>query len=264
MAGEVSNSKEGEKLDKILSHLDSVHKRLDAMEEGYADSKKRLDAACERMDATDKARADAEEQTKEQERADAARKDAEKEEEEKKAKADAARKDAEDKEKEDKAKADAARADSADLATQIADLRKQIPVELAEEDRARFVDVQSKAERVAQAFGDFAPRWMSGESLPQYRQRLLSKFKQHSADWKGVDLAKLGDDALAVAETKIYADAWGAATRPVNIEGGTLREVTENDRTGRKITRFYGDPEACWGPFKQPARHVTGWNTKFN
>lgn len=259
----VDSGKEGEKLDTILSHLDSLHKRMDAADKERADSAKRFDAACERMDGFDKARKDAEEQTKEQERADAEAKvkaDAAEEE----AKADKSRKDAEDKEKEEKAKADAAHADSnASLRARLDALDKRT-VEMPEADRALFVDAQSKAERVAQAFGDSAPRWVSGESLPQYRQRLLGKFKQHSADWKGVELAKLGDDALAVAETKIYADAWQAAIRPANVEGGMLREVTDTDRTGRKITRFYGDPEACWSHFKQPARHVTGWNTKFN
>lgn len=262
------SGKEGATLDKILSHLDGINKRMDSMEEGMADSRKRVDAACERMDAADKARADAEEQTKEQERADAEAKeakvkaDAAAEEEDK---ADKARKDAEKEEEGKKAKADAARADSnSDLHAKIADLQKRIPVELAEADRALFVDAQSKAERVAQAFGDSAPRWVSGETLTQYRQRLLGKFKSHSKAWKDADLRDFKDSALDTVETQVYADAWQAAIRPANVEGGMLREVTENDRTGRKITRFYGDPEACWGPFKQPARHVTGWNTKFN
>ena len=44
---------------------------------------------------------------------------------------------------------------------------------------------------------------------------------------------------------------------------GILREVITTDDTGRRIRRFFGDPEACWGPFKQIPRHITGWNTKF-
>ena len=43
---------------------------------------------------------------------------------------------------------------------------------------------------------------------------------------------------------------------------GTVREVIEIDRAGRRISRFYGDPEAVWAPFKQVPRRVTGWNTK--
>jgi hypothetical protein len=51
---------------------------------------------------------------------------------------------------------------------------------------------------------------------------------------------------------------------PAHVPQGQLAEYTETDRTGRVITRFAGDPDACWGMFKQPTRLVTGWNTKFN
>jgi hypothetical protein len=267
---ELTNSKEGEKLDTILSHLDSLHKRMDAAD------KERADAAT-RLDSWDKARKDAEEKEKDEKaKADAARKDAEEKEKEEKVKADAAkeedekkadaaRKDAEDKEKE-KAKADAARADAGGiLSAKIADLERRMPVELPEADRARLVDAQSKAERVAQAFGDSAPRWTNSENELQYRVRLLGKFKSHSPKYKESDLSKIGDAvAFTVAEDTIYADAWDAAIRPVSVEGGVLREVVETDRTGRKISRFYGDPSAAWDDFKIPARLVTGWNTKFN
>lgn len=40
---------------------------------------------------------------------------------------------------------------------------------------------------------------------------------------------------------------------------GQLVELFVTDRTGRKISRFVGDPEACWGQFKAPLRRVTGF-----
>jgi hypothetical protein len=43
---------------------------------------------------------------------------------------------------------------------------------------------------------------------------------------------------------------------------GILREVFEIDRAGRRIALFYGDPELCWGHFKQIPRRITGWNPK--
>jgi hypothetical protein len=135
---------------------------------------------------------------------------------------------------------------------------------LRQDSHASFIEAQARADKVAQVFGDSAPRWNDGESLPRYRQRLLGKFKQHSADWKGVELAKLGDDALAVAETKIYADAMAALHDPHTVPAGTLREIIETDRTGRRISRFVGDPEACWSFFKAPVRYVLGINTKGN
>ena len=91
-----------EKLDAIAAHLDSLHKRMDESDKDRADSMKRMDAACAKMDAFEKARADAEKEEEEKKKADAARKDAEDKEKEEKAKADA-----EEKVKADKAKADA-------------------------------------------------------------------------------------------------------------------------------------------------------------
>ncbi len=282
-----TTSKEGEKLDLVLKHLDSLHKRMDAYETKKADA--------EEPDASQK-KADAEDDEDEEVEADAdgaaealaeegeprkarkrARKDAGADEalgEEREAnklkrndkkRADKSRKDAGDEEdEEDEEMRGDSRADAADLRRQIADLERRIPAEMPEEDRARFVDAQAKAERVAQAFGDSAgaARWVNGETLLQYQRRLLGKFKDHSPAWKSVDLAKLDSDALAVAERQIYADAMRAAMNPESVEGGSLRQVITTDDTGRRIRKFYGDPEACWGAFKQPARIVTGWNTK--
>jgi len=151
---------------------------------------------------------------------------------------------------------------TADIERQLADLRRRIPADLPEEDRRKFIEAQSRAERAAQAFGDSAPHWVSGENLLQYRRRLLGPFKQHSSTWRGVELSRLDADALNVAEPKIYADAWDAVNNPATVPEGTLREIVETDRTGRRISRFVGSPEACWGQFKAPAKLVVGWRTK--
>ena len=137
---------------------------------------------------------------------------------------------------------------------------------MTDEDRARFVDAQVKADRVAQAFGDSAgaPRWQQGETLPQYQRRLLGKFKAHSASWKDKDLTKVDASVLDIAENQIYADAMAVAMNPATIGPGMLREEVQTDRTGRRITRFHGDPEACWGPFKQPGRRITNVRTDFS
>jgi hypothetical protein len=129
-------------------------------------------------------------------------------------------------------------------------------------DSTAFIGAQIKAERVAQAFGDSAgaPRWMNGEQLGDYRLRLLSPYKRHSQAWAAVPVEAL-DGVLDVAETQIYADALVAASSPSVIGAGQLREVIEVDRTGRRITKFAGDPEACWGPFKQAPLRVTGFDT---
>lgn len=192
-----------EKLDKILSQLDSLHRRMDALEDDPEDGDRDGDPLAEKGTP---------------------------------------------------------RRDAARVERQLADLERRIPAEVSKSDREKFVDAQAKAERVARAFGDSSSRWVNGETLTEYRQRLLSKVKEHSARWKGVDVRKLTGAALDTAETQVYADAWAAATDASNVPVGTLRQVIEVDETGRTIRKFYGDPEACWGPFKQPTRIVTAWN----
>jgi hypothetical protein len=122
-----------------------------------------------------------------------------------------------------------------------------------------FLAAQSKAQRVALAHGDSAPGPVQGETLTQYRVRLATPFQLHSATWSRVRLSSLAPDALKVAEDAIYADSLIHAADPANVPEGTLREVTEVDRTGRRISRFIGSPESCWGPFKAPTRYVTAW-----
>lgn len=149
--------------------------------------------------------------------------------------------------------------DIAAVSAQIADLQRRIPPAITPADRERFADAQAKAERVAQAFGDSASPWVRGETLTQYRRRLLSTLKPHSAQWKDVDTRKLDGAALDTVEQQVFADAWTAALDPANVPEGTLRMVVDRDETGRPIRKFIGDPEACWGPFKRPGKIVTAW-----
>lgn len=280
MAEKTEPKGDAEKIDKILAHLDSnatkidaLGKRMDAMETTYGDGMKRLDAACAKMDADDKARKDAAEKEEEDKKkadaakADAACKDAEKEEEEKKekAKADAAKKDAEE---EEKKKADAARADAAGgeahkkMQAQIDALVRRVPADHAPEVRQRLVGFQSKAERVAQAFGDAsgAPPCVNGETEHDYRVRLLSKYKTHSSKHKDIDLDKVQDPtAFEMIEDAIYADAVHVANNPKDIPMNVLLPRVTQDATGRKITRFVGQPGSCWNRFKMPYRFVKRW-----
>ena len=263
-----------EKLDRILNGLGALTTRLDSVEakekekeekeskkdadvKGMMDAvMKKVDACMERMDAMDKSRKDSEKEEEEEKKA---KKDAEEKSE--KEKADKARKDAEEKEAEEKKRADAARAGATDptIKARLDDLDKRL-TELPPAERAKFIGAQMKAERVAQAFGDSAgaPRWLNGEAFADYQRRLLGTYKQHSAAWKDKDLAIVHDSVLDIAETQIYADAVAAASSPSVIGAGVLRESVDTDRTGRKITRFTGDPEACWGAFKHARRAVSG------
>ncbi len=279
----------GEKLDKILEHIGTLHAKHDALMKGHEDLAHRMDAlesrvgkegpgAAEETRALetegDRARRDSETGDdlpgtseaalrQEREKNGLAKNDAsaEQEEEERKrqeeaVKADAARKDAE----------DARRSDSvlrqlADTKAQIDELRKDI----ANRGREAFVAAQVRADKVYAAFGDSAPRWMTGESEDGYRVRLLTPVKKHSKAWKDVNLSTLPADALRIAEETIYHDATEAAAHPATGPEVGLQEVFDAEpRTGRRISRFRGHPEACWAPFKQPPRFLTGFNTTHN
>jgi hypothetical protein len=125
---------------------------------------------------------------------------------------------------------------------------------------ADFLAAQDKAQRVAQAHGAEAPPPVVGETLTQYRTRLLTPYQPHSATWARVRLHTLAPDALSVAENAIYNDSLVFAHDPANVPEGCLREIIDTDRTGRRISRFVGHPEACWGAFKAPAKYVTSWS----
>jgi hypothetical protein len=47
---------------------------------------------------------------------------------------------------------------------------------------------------------------------------------------------------------------------PASPGCGELREAVTTDDAARKIRRFYGDPEYCWGPLKPVTQRVVGWN----
>jgi hypothetical protein len=85
---------------------------------------------------------------------------------------------------------------------------------------------------------------------------------KHSKQFKGANLAKVHDpNAFEVVEQQIYADAMSEATHPTTFRPGELRAVATPDASGRTITRYFGDPGACWSQFNPPVRHVRRFMT---
>jgi hypothetical protein len=120
---------------------------------------------------------------------------------------------------------------------------------------------QAKADVIYRLFDSQAPqpRVLQGESPLGYRQRVASELKRHSPAWRDVEVRTLPTAAFEVAERQIYADAEREARAPTNVPAGQLIERVERcDKTGRCISRFFGDPEVTWGPFKLATRSVTG------
>lgn len=236
----------GTKLDKILSCMDAMDKRMDGFESKMdAMDKAKADAA--KKDGEDdpeflKKKADAE--AEEKKKADAAA------EEEAKKKADAA---AEDEKKKADAKADS---DISDVRKRIDKVEQMLPKQVADADYHALTDVQAKADGVFQAHGLHAPRFMQGEGVVAYRKRIASTLKAHSATWKGIDLSAFPDDSFAIAENQIYNDAMVAAVNPVDLPEFVLRPITTVDHaTGQRSTRFVGK-NTFISQLKRPSRRV--------
>lgn len=232
----------GQKLDNLLSCVDAMSKRMDAFDEDRKADKARKDGENMPGDpvklAADKARKDAEEKEEEDRKADKARKDAEEEEKTK------------------------AKADAEDLRQKLADMEGKMPKELSDSDYATMADAQARADEVAQAFGDQAPRPLSGESPLAYRKRLAGKFKSNSAAWKEVDLSLLPDAAFGIAETQIYADALQVAKSPVTVPPGELRKVQRRLDSGHVVNEYIGQPSAWMNDIAGPTRqYVTAFKT---
>lgn len=145
------------------------------------------------------------------------------------------------------------------------DMNENMPIERHDSARRAASEFQARADKVFQAFGDSAPRYLSGESLIAYKQRLLSKMKKHSQTWAKTDIYRLRDpEAIAIAADQIFQDADAYARSPASVPQGYLREVRERDQSGREIVRFVGNAEDVWGPWKATTRRLVHVNKNPN
>ncbi len=274
----------GQKLDKLLSHLDSVStkldaamSRLDAMDEkeraredaARSDAARRRDSEREewmKADAEQCARDDAEEETEREklkEEGEAEEVAADKARSSRKDRMDARRRDAEE---EERKRMEAARSDSQrdlDIEKRVADAIRLHTKQDTVEEREAKSDAQARADAVYREFGEThgAPPPMSGENSSAYRRRLLKGVQRHSADWSGIDLGKLDDQTLPIAERRIYADAQVAARNPTDLQDDQLRTIVQKDPvTGLQRFEFRGRHTFIHA-MKRPSSRVTGVRT---
>lgn len=260
----------GTKLDNMLSKVDEIGKRVDAMDgtrkdaETEAEKKERedrQDAARRRRDAAHFGRR----KDAEDDKAYAARHDAEEgalakqleEEGEPKEKAadrsKRARKDAEDMEREDSQRHDDQLVKT--LATKVADLETKVPKERPQADTTQLVEAQHRADEAYGAWGERAPAPLVGEEVLEYRRRLLKPMQKHSPDWSKADLARLDAETMPIAETRIYADAQSASNTPGAIPAGTLHARHRTLDGGQRMTEYFGQPSTWMNEIAGPVRH---------
>ncbi len=295
--GDGDDKKPEDKMDRLLSMMDSIGTRLDA-------TNARMDAMDrEKNDAAEKAKADAakadagksgkaddmsqpgkderevserqsdveDKQEGERDKAgvgDSAKKDA--------AKKDTARKDEDADEierkkreaKDDAAKADKAKADAAlDLSRydrEISDIKARMPRVLTDAEEANFAAAQAKADGAYNLHGKRAPAPMQGETLMAYRLRTSNELKKFSPTFKASNLYGIAaaDPATYDAiEATIYADSAIASNNPMDIERGELRMRTTRDMTGRQMHDFIG-PDTFIKSMQAPVmKYVKTFNT---
>ena len=264
-AEEEEKKKADAKLDKMLACLDSM-----------ADLPEKMDSLAKRMDAVEGKKADAEDK-KEEEKSEKKEDSEEKEEKEEKSekKEDSTDEPGEEKHKpkevvadkrKDEMKEDSKKADSEpSLSARLRDIENMVRP-MTDADFAKLADAQEKAEHAFSAFGDSAPRPISGETTVAYRVRAAAKLQVHSPAWKNTNLSLIArTDSVAFdnVEKMIYEDAARAAERPVHLKPGQFQAVTRPDGTGRNITTFRGTGSFV-RQFKPRTRRVQMINTKFD
>jgi hypothetical protein len=125
----------------------------------------------------------------------------------------------------------------------------------------RAHELHARAGELFGLYGHAADAPRANESDIGYTRRILKSASRYSATWAGVDFDKLPTSALPVAVTQVI-DGGVQTFRRTGAGTGQLREEVTHDHSGRKLIKFYGDPENCWAPFKDNVmRLVTGWNT---
>jgi hypothetical protein len=108
------------------------------------------------------------------------------------------------------------------------------------EESAEFAKAQGRADAVEQAYGDAAPRPLSGDTVMGYEKRQVMKHLHRSNKWAKVDINAIADKAAFEAiRDEVYADSIAAARACVGVPDGSVRAIKKMDG-GREITQFIG------------------------
>jgi hypothetical protein len=124
-----------------------------------------------------------------------------------------------------------------------------------------FYDYQSAADTACRAWGAAAVPPLHGEQLLDYRRRLLRPLMKYSKEFASVDLDELREPLITPIEKSVFADAIKASADNSSVPADYLREVVTTDRTGRRISTFYGQPKTWMQQFSGNRRRVVGFRT---
>ena len=145
------------------------------------------------------------------------------------------------------------------LRQKIQALETKVRTPTTEADRNEIARAQSRADAVERAFGRNDASCLGhvpGESVLDYRRRLVRQYQQYSPRWRGARVEAIGNDTIGNVEEEVYHDAAKAARNPASYPKGTLHAVHEQDETGRTITKFVGDIGSWMAPFASAGASV--------
>jgi hypothetical protein len=127
---------------------------------------------------------------------------------------------------------------------------------LTEADERAMLSMQSRADEAYQAAGRRAPAPLPLEHVDEFRRRLADGVKNYSPRWNKADVSSLPEDAMAIAEQQIYADALQHG-RTAGLQAREIRERVRTDHSGHRVVEFDGGPEAHFvRAFERPARRA--------
>ncbi|CAN2533393.1 hypothetical+protein [Methylocapsa aurea] len=239
----------GQKLDKLLSALDSITQRMDAMEQREAaatkqrraDSRKRKDSVADAPGVVPKSAGDPDDPYRKIDEPKQLAAD------------DEGNANMSDDLPEKMRRAKALRDELNALERQVSrEMREQGPLIEAEE--SAMADYQARADETYAALGKRAPAPLPGERLRQYRGRLLKPLQQYSETWRHVALGEQPDKNLQVIEKQIFADAVAYADSGSHLAPDETHAISKKDDSGRTITEFKG--ASFVRQFKRPKQYA--------
>lgn len=242
----------GETLDKVLSHVDSFVKKLDAvssrmdsieeaMKGGTREDAEDECDKCGGMHAADAACMDSEEDGKEPGEAE-------------RVAADRGRKDAEEETHNGHARHDSVTRED------LARLEARIAAPMTEAEFREMSGVQAKFDRVFMALNDSAERPLQGETKINYSIRMAEKLKGYTI-YKDADLARIAYADVATygkIEDQILKEALAVARSPASAPAGELRMVRSDDGHGHIYRDYVGHPLTWMQNFMHDRKAITG------
>jgi hypothetical protein len=101
------------------------------------------------------------------------------------------------------------------------------------------------------------PRYLDGESLDQYRKRLMEKARPLvAADLQKVKCDDIFGSGLDDYERRFLESATAETVRPTNVPAGELKQVTRYDASGRPFYEFFGSPRTWLDQFAYPKKRL--------